>query len=82
MYDDIAKAFEELSKVETLVPDVSTVVVPTKLPSEETVDIIYTLIKHVTYNETPGYQLTDLTYVGDLIMGAGSSITSMLDKIA
>jgi hypothetical protein len=82
MYDNIAKAFEELGKVETLVPDVSTVTVPTQLPSKETVNITYTLIKHVTYNETPGYQLTDLTYVGDLIMGAGSSITSMLDKIA
>ena len=71
MYDEIAKAFADLK--ETLVPDVTTVTIN---------KIKYTLIKHVTYNETPGYQLTDLTYVGDLIMGAGSSITSMLDKIA
>lgn len=81
MYDAVAKAFEEKRKNETLVPNVSFVTVPTKI-NEQTVNIDYTLIKHVIYNETPGYQLTDLTYVGDLIMGAGSSITSMLDKIA
>lgn len=42
----------------------------------------YKLIKTVGFNDTAGYQLTDLTYAGDLICAAGSSVTSMLDKVA
>lgn len=42
----------------------------------------YELVKEVRFNDTAGYQLTDLTYAGDLICSAGSSITSMLDKVA
>ncbi|MBE5925552.1 MAG: hypothetical protein E7270_00965 [Lachnospiraceae bacterium] len=42
---------------------------------------IYRLVKKVTYGETIGYRLTDLTYAGDLILGAGSTITQMLDAI-
>jgi hypothetical protein len=41
----------------------------------------YELVKKVGYGDTIGYRLTDLTYVGDLILGAGSTITSMLDSI-
>ena len=41
------------------------------------------LIKYVSYGETIGYRLTDLTYPSsqDLILGAGSTITQMLDKL-
>ena len=41
----------------------------------------YRIVKHVTYGQTVGYRLTDLTYAGDLIFSAGSSITKMLDAI-
>lgn len=41
----------------------------------------YELVKKVGYGDTIGYRLTDLTYVGDLILGAGSTITSMLDSL-
>ena len=43
----------------------------------------YQFIKKVEYGETVGYRLTDLTYPTgqDLILGAGSTITQMLDKI-
>lgn len=43
--------------------------------------IDYKIIKKVGFNDTAGYRLTDLTYVGDLIISAGGSVTSMLDKI-
>ena len=42
----------------------------------------YRLIKEVEYGDTVGYRLTDLTYPGDLILSAGSTITQMLDNIA
>ena len=43
----------------------------------------YELVKYVTYGDTVGYRLTDLTYPAsqDLILGAGSSITQLLDAI-
>lgn len=41
------------------------------------------LVKYITYGDTIGYRLTDLTYpVGqDLILNAGSSITQLFDAI-
>mgnify|MGYP003291362531 CR=1 FL=1 len=41
---------------------------------------LYTVHK-ITYGETVGYRLTDITYAGDLISKAGESLTSILDKI-
>lgn len=41
----------------------------------------YYTVHKITYGETVGYRLTDLTYAGDLISKAGESITSVLDKI-
>lgn len=40
----------------------------------------YTVAK-IEYGQTAGYRLTNLTYAGDLIINAGSSVTSMLDKL-
>lgn len=40
----------------------------------------YTICK-ITYGDTPGYRITDLTYAGDLIANVGETITSVLDKI-
>lgn len=39
------------------------------------------VVKVVSYGDTAGYRSTDLTYAGELIIDAGDSITSMLDKI-
>lgn len=39
------------------------------------------LVKQVNYGDTVGYRLTDLTYAGDLILNAGSTITQLLDTI-
>ena len=39
------------------------------------------LIAKIEYGDTPGYELTDLTYPGDLIASVGEPITSILDKI-
>jgi hypothetical protein len=41
----------------------------------------YRVHKHVTYGDTAGYRRTELTYPEDLVVNAGGSITSMLDKI-
>ena len=41
---------------------------------------VYTCAK-ITYGETAGYRLTDLTYAGELISSIGESLTSILDKI-
>lgn len=38
-------------------------------------------IKKYLYGDDIGYQLTDLTYAGDLICNEGEALTSMLDKI-
>lgn len=38
-------------------------------------------IAKIDYGETPGYRLTGITYAGDLIISAGGTITSMLDKL-
>lgn len=38
-------------------------------------------VAKISYGETAGYRLTELTYAGDLISNAGESVTSMLDKI-
>lgn len=55
----------------------------TLLPGESVTDagVEYILIKQILYDETIGYRLTDLTYAGDLILGAGSTITQMLDAL-
>lgn len=39
------------------------------------------LIKACDYGETAGYQLTSLTYAGDLTAAVGEAVTSVLDKI-
>lgn len=54
-----------------------------KLPGEYVIEdnMKYELVKLVEYGDTIGYRLTDLTYAGDLILGAGSTITQMLDSI-
>lgn len=41
----------------------------------------YYSVAKIEYGQTAGYRLTDLTYAGDLIINAGESVTSMLDKI-
>ena len=41
----------------------------------------YEIVKKVTYGDTVGYRLTDLTYAGELIFSAGSALTAMLDAI-
>lgn len=41
----------------------------------------YRVHKHVTYGDTTGYRRTELIYPEDLVVNAGGSITSMLDKI-
>ena len=38
-------------------------------------------IAKITYGQTAGYRLTDLTFAGDLIAKEGESLTSVLDKI-
>ena len=35
----------------------------------------------ISYGDTAGYRITDLTYAGDLIANIGDTITSVLDKI-
>ena len=42
---------------------------------------LYTILKRADYGETIGFRATDLTYAGDLIVGVGEPITSLLDKI-
>lgn len=39
------------------------------------------LLKRCNYGDTVGYKYTDLTYVGDLIVSVGGTITSMLDSV-
>lgn len=39
------------------------------------------VLSRISYGDTAGYRLTDLTYAGDLIANAGESIMSVLDKI-
>lgn len=53
------------------------------LPGDKIIDagMEYELVKYVGYGDTVGYRLTDLTYAGDLILGAGSTITQMLDAL-
>lgn len=56
----------------------------TNLSVNEKIDTEYgklELIKNISYGDTIGYRLTDLTYAGDLILGAGSAITQMLDAL-
>ena len=38
-------------------------------------------VKKYSYGDDIGYQLTDLTYAGDLICNEGEALTTMLDKI-
>lgn len=38
-------------------------------------------VAKITYGQTAGYRITDLTFAGDLICNVGESITSVLDKI-
>ena len=42
--------------------------------------VIYTIAK-ISFGETAGYRITDLTYPGDLISSIGETVTSILDKI-
>ena len=42
---------------------------------------LYQKVKLVQYGDTIGYRFTDLTYPGDLILGAGSTIKQLLDEI-
>lgn len=53
------------------------------LPGDKIIDagMEYELVKYVGYGDTVGYRLTDLTYAGDLILSAGSTITQMLDAL-
>lgn len=44
-------------------------------------DTWYQIVKFIKYGDTAGYRLTDLTYAGDLIFGAGTALTKMLDAI-
>lgn len=41
----------------------------------------YYQIKEIEYGMAAGYQVTNLTYAGDLVASLGNSITSILDKI-
>lgn len=41
---------------------------------------IYTVLK-LQYGDAAGYEVTDLTYPGELISSAGEALTSILDKI-
>ena len=41
----------------------------------------YYQVKEIEYGMAAGYQVTDLTYAGDLVASLGNSITSILDKI-
>lgn len=43
-------------------------------------DNVYSVAK-ITYGDTCGYRLTDITYAGDLISSIGETVTSILDKI-
>jgi hypothetical protein len=43
-------------------------------------DTLYSAAK-VEQGQTCGYRYTDITYVGDLILGVGSPVTAMLDKL-
>ena len=52
-----------------------------KLPGDYDESGRYELVKRISYGDTIGYRLTDLTYAGDLILGAGSTITQMLDSL-
>lgn len=76
-HSQIADAFEAQHTV-----DGGSIFLQEKDTEGNTINVEYQLIKKVTYNDTAGYQLTDLTYVGDLVCAAGSTITQMLDKVA
>lgn len=41
----------------------------------------YRIVKKIDFGDTAGYRETDLTYVSDLTLNVGESITAMLDKI-
>lgn len=56
---------------------------PTVFYTKDTLNggsIAWTFTK-ITYGDSAGYRVTDLTYPGDLIGGVGESLTSILDKI-
>ena len=53
---------------------------PTEVYFAENPKQIFTIAK-ISYGDTAGYRLTDITYPGDLIAGIGETITSVLDKI-
>lgn len=52
---------------------------PTYIRTKES-DTRYSVIK-IQYGDVVGYRPTDLTYAGDLILEAGSSVTQMFDKL-
>jgi hypothetical protein len=41
----------------------------------------YVQFLKITYGDTAGYRMTDLTYAGELIANVGEAVTSVLDKI-
>ena len=51
-----------------------------KIKLDLNTDTIYSVAK-ITYGETCGYRLTDITYAGNLISSIGETVTSILDKI-
>lgn len=67
LFDELNKRYEEKGKVDGCIVTYE--------------DSWYRIVKYVTYGDTVGYRLTDLTYAGDLIFSAGSAITKMLDAI-
>lgn len=44
-------------------------------------DIQYDQVFRIDYGDGAGYEVTELTYAGDLITNIGETLTSMLDKI-
>jgi hypothetical protein len=79
------KEFEDRGyKFNTLVTldmnDETDKVIPTIIYMTANSKDAYNMAK-IDYGETPGYRLTGITYAGDLIISAGGTITSMLDKL-
>ena len=62
-----------------LASEISSSATKIKLTDKEDA-VIYTIAK-ISFGETAGYRITDLTYPGDLISSIGETVTSILDKI-
>lgn len=52
-----------------------------KVTDDKGTSLVQYQIRKIVYGDTVGYQLTDLTYAGDLISSIGETLTTMLDKI-